>query len=1074
LPSTKTIIAISFSPDGRYIAAGAEDKMVKVWEVATGSMVRTLAGHRELVWSVSFSPDGKYIASASQDETAKIWSAETGQCIHTLKGHTRAVYWVAFSPDGKYLVSGSNDGDIKLWDIKTGECIRTTRRSMYSVFVVLFSPDGKYLVSAYGDGVIKVWNAEDGELIHTLQGHLNGVGELAFSPDGKHLVSGSWDETIKLWNIETGSCIHTLEGHTDNINSVAFSPDGKYLASGSYDRSVFVWDMEGILPSNKPPVARFAFFPAAPATGNIVSYNGSTSSDPDGTISSFKWDFGDGAATWGESVTHVFTRSGTYTVTLTVTDNDGASDFTSKPINVPDVNTPPEARFTFSPPNPDTSSGVSFNGSTSSDSDGTIRTFKWNFGDGSSDDGKYVTHRFSSPGMYTMTLTVTDDDVESASTSETITIRKPNVLPVASFTWSRSEGTRVAVESRNGDLIVFDASSSYDPDGQITSYAWDWNSDGIYDEPSNTPNVEHQFATSGEHKVTLQVTDNEGATAKVTKTTLGTQPPTADFSFEPTSPSILDTVQFDAVKSSDPDGYVTDWKWDFGDGTTSTSQKPTHQYSQKGTYTVVLTVTDNDHLTGTKPASITVVNIPPVAQFTFSPEHPKAGAKIEFDASESHDPDGEITSYFWDFDSNGTIDAEGMVVFWSFPEEGSYTVSLTVIDKEGVENPEEMEVSVVRTVPVKVNETWAVVIGIKTYQDQWINDRFPVTYTEDDAQAFYNFLIDRDGGGFPEDHVHLLLGENATLKEIRKKLDWLTAMAEADDLVVVYFAGHGTYIDDNNDDEGEGDTLDECLVPYDAEWSSLAATTLVDDEIGYWFSNLACQHVLMIFDSCFSGGASRGARSFGKEGLRAAAGNKVFTDIAGAGKLFLAASREDESSYEYSSLQHGVFTYFLLRGLGDETLPEVKGLPPITEQEADEDGDGRVTAGEIQKYLESRVPLYVKQNEGSNRQNPVMLGDENLRYLHLDGYGIPLVGEVTAIDQERVIISLGSQHGLQPGDRFEVIHIHILESPDGQTIEEPRAIIEVLYVLGPNRAACRIIECLFPIEVKDQVRPVEE
>jgi PKD repeat protein len=828
---------------------------------------------------------------------------------------------------------------------------------------------------------------------------------------------------------------------------------------------------------NVPPVAQFTFSPANPETSSGVSFNGSTSSDSDGTILSFKWNFGDGYTGEGKYVTHRFNSSGTFTVTLTVTDDDGKTDSTSKPIPVQEPNKPPVARFTFSPANPDTSSGVSFNGSTSFDSGGTIRTFKWNFGDGYTGEGKYVTHRFNSAGTYMVTLTVTDDDGKTDSTSKPIPVQEPNKPPVARFTWVRS-GTRVVVEARTGDQIRFDASSSYDPDDpndplRIVNYAWDWNSDDIYDETSNAPIAEHQFATSGEHRVTLQVTDNEGATAKVTKSFMPVdlQPPTADFSFTPTSPSILDAVQF-ADKSSDPDGGVTAWSWNFGDSEIAILQNPTHVYSQKGTYTVVLTVTDNDHLTATKPASITVINIPPVAQFAFSPERPAVGVGIEFDASESRDPDGEIKSYFWDFDGKGTIDAEGMVVTWSFPEEGRYTVSLTVTDKEGIEDQAEMEVPVVIPPLVQVKQTWAVVIGIRKYQDQWINDHFPVTYTEDDAQAFYDFLIDRGGGGFPEDHVHLLLGEAATLIGIQKELDWLTNMAGADDLVVFYFAGHGTYIEDKSGDEGEGDNLDECLVPYNADWSSLAATTLVDDTIGYWFSNLACQHVLMIFDSCFSGGASRGARSFGQGGSRAAAGNEVFTDMAGAGKLFLAASQEDESSYEYSDLEHGVFTYFLLRGLGDETLPEVEGLPPITEPEADEDGDGRVTVGEMQKYLDSKVSLYVKQHEGSGSQNPVVRGDGGLRGVRLNGYGVPLVGEVTAIDQELVIITLGSRHDIQPGDRFEVVHV--LNLPDGQTMEEHRAVIEVVSVLGPNRSVCRVVELIYPIERRDQVRPVEK
>jgi hypothetical protein len=131
-----------------------------------------------------------------------------------------------------------------------------------------------------------------------------------------------------------------------------------------------------------------------------------------------------------------------------------------------------------------------------------------------------------------------------------------------------------------------------------------------------------------------------------------------------------------------------------------------------------------------------------------------------------------------------------------------------------------------------------------------------------------------------------------------------------------------------------------------------------------------------------------------------------------------------------------------------------------------------VTVEELKSYLQQEVPQYVSDvMHRTSPQNPLITGDEALSRVALSGYGVPLVGEVTAIDGERVIITLGSRHGLQPGDQCEVVYI--LQFPDGQTMEEHRAIIEILYVLGPNRSACRIVECRFPIEVKDQVRPAE-
>ena len=117
--------SVCYSPDGKYIASGSDDKTVKIWEVETGRELRTLRGHSYDVNSVCYSPDGKYIASGSDDKTIKIWEAETGRELRTLNGYADQVYSVCYSPDGKYVASGSKDNTIKLWDMARGECIKT-------------------------------------------------------------------------------------------------------------------------------------------------------------------------------------------------------------------------------------------------------------------------------------------------------------------------------------------------------------------------------------------------------------------------------------------------------------------------------------------------------------------------------------------------------------------------------------------------------------------------------------------------------------------------------------------------------------------------------------------------------------------------------------------------------------------------------------------------------------------------------------------------------------------------------------------------------------------------------------
>ncbi|MFN6539367.1 MAG: ribosome assembly protein 4, partial [Nostoc sp. EkiNYC01] len=161
--------------------------------------VNTLEGHSSRVWGVVFSPDGKTLASGSDDKTIKLWDVSTGKAIKTLTGHSSAVISVVFSPDGKTLASGSSDNTIKLWDVSTGKAIKTLTGHSSAVISVVFSPDGKTLASGSSDKTIKLWDVNTGKAIKTLTGHSSAVISVVFSPDGKTLASGSSDNTIKLW-----------------------------------------------------------------------------------------------------------------------------------------------------------------------------------------------------------------------------------------------------------------------------------------------------------------------------------------------------------------------------------------------------------------------------------------------------------------------------------------------------------------------------------------------------------------------------------------------------------------------------------------------------------------------------------------------------------------------------------------------------------------------------------------------------------------------------------------------------------------------------------------------------------
>ncbi len=237
--------------------------------------------------------------------------------------------------------------------------------------------------------------------------------------------------------------------------------------------------------------------------------------------------------------------------------------------------TPPTAAFASSI----TYQTLTADASGSSDPNGPIASYNWAFGDGNTATGVTARHVYAAPGTYTVRLTVVDGDGRAASTTRTVTATAApgNQPPVAAFTSTTSK--------LNASV---DAMTSRDPDGTIVSYAWDFG-----DSSTGTGRTtDHTYTSAGTYQIKLTVTDNIGATSSTSApvTVQANQPPSARFAV-----SVTDlTLAVDAGTSSDPDGTISTYSWDFGDNATATGATASHNYAEAGTYQVTLTVVDSD------------------------------------------------------------------------------------------------------------------------------------------------------------------------------------------------------------------------------------------------------------------------------------------------------------------------------------------------------------------------------------------------------------------------------------------------------------------------------------------------
>ena len=313
---------------------------------------------------------------------------------------------------------------------------------------------------------------------------------------------------------------------------------------------------------------------------------------------------------------------------------------------------------------------LEFNGSTSRD-DGDILSYRWDFGDGTSDHGPVTEHVFGSTGTYSVVLDITDDNGAKNLTSKTIHILNRTLkadLEIYPETGDVRTAFRLAAVIEN-------------PDDLLANMSWDLG-DG---EMRSGETVEHRYSDDGKYNISLHIAYEDGGRReiRINRTIMVLNlPPTPTINLSVNRVEKGGYVGFDASETTDPDDPVEslEFKWDFGDGNSAIGSMSTHVYAYPGTFTVKLTVTDDDGAKSTATAEVVMYNQLPVPVIE-GPSLVIINTIVSYNARGSYDPDGRIVDYRWTLPDNGT--EEMVTIARKFLNTGTYNISLTVTDEDG-------------------------------------------------------------------------------------------------------------------------------------------------------------------------------------------------------------------------------------------------------------------------------------------------------------------------------------------------------------------------------------------------------
>lgn len=237
---TDEVQRITFSPDGKTLASGGKDEVIRLWDVESGELKHTFAGHALSIDFLKYASDGEMIASHGGDNNVCVWNAESGELIHIISDFKEEITDLDFAADGKTLVTANSNGLIQTWNMHTGRKLDEFKWNTHVEFVQ-FSPDRGTIAAHDNKGSTLLFSSNGLELRHTLKmiGR-ESINDLAFSSDGS-MIAASNGFDINFWNVETGDLVDSITGYYEVVGEALFIPDRDLLVS--VDRGVRIWDL---------------------------------------------------------------------------------------------------------------------------------------------------------------------------------------------------------------------------------------------------------------------------------------------------------------------------------------------------------------------------------------------------------------------------------------------------------------------------------------------------------------------------------------------------------------------------------------------------------------------------------------------------------------------------------------------------------------------------------------------------------------------------------------------------------------------------------------------------------------